>query len=157
MGSVGITCARCGESINAGAIRCGLCGAASGMLPRTPTVQIPPALMEEVRERVLAWRSRYGTLPLVALLGVLPFFPLTPVVGIAAGGLGLHRISRRGAPEAGRSRALLGLAAGLVWLVLGIILVSQAVDFLQDAPFLPAPLKWFWNWQVGAGPEAVQV
>lgn len=157
MGAVRTACARCGEPLQAGAVRCGLCGAASGVIPRAATVQIPPAVMEEVRERFIAWRNRYGTLPLIALLGVLPFFPLTPVVGIAAGGLGLHRISRRGAPEAGRSRALIGLCAGLVWLVLGIFLVNQAADFLRHAPFLPAPLKWFWNWQVVPGPETIHV
>lgn len=156
MAPVGTTCARCSEPLYAGAMWCGLCGAASGMIPPATTLQLPPALMEKIRERFLVWRSRYGTLPLIALLGVLPFFPLTPVVGIAAGGLGLHRISRRGAPEAGRSRAILGLIAGLLWLAGGIMLLGQAADFIRDAPFLPSPLKWFWNWPVVTTSEMYQ-
>ena len=156
MGAAGTACARCGEPLHAAAIRCGLCGSPSGVVPRAAAVQLSPAVMAEVSDRLLAWRDRYGTLPLLALVGVLPFFPVTPLVGIVAGGMGLHRISRQQAPEAGRSRALLRLVAGLVWLFLGIVLVSQAAEFLRQAPFVPAPLKWFWNWGVAPSPSTFQ-
>jgi hypothetical protein len=143
-------CARCGEPLRAAALACGLCGSPTGMMPQTA---VGPAVTAQVAASALRlvndWRSRYGLLPLVAVLGVFPLFPLTPVVGIIAGAVAAFRIRYRRAPAPGFRLAIAGVVGGLFWSAVGFYMMFQASEFVRSIPFIPAPLRWFWNWQVG--------
>lgn len=146
----GRRCPRCDEPVEPGSIRCGLCGA----LFRDPVAHPDrPALPEEwvgqAKASVRRWQNRYGTLPLLSLVGVLPFFPVTAVLGLALGGIAIRRVNRGYDPSQGRALAVVGMVAGALWLAVGIVLMLTAADYLRTAPFIPAPVKWLWNWQVG--------
>lgn len=108
-----------------GSARCGLCGA-----PRQVAAQ--DLDWTPLRQRLPALRDRYGTLPLIASLGVLPFFPITPLAGIIGGVLTLFRIQSGTVPQEGRNLALLGLGFGLLWIILGSVFASAAIDWLSS-------------------------
>jgi hypothetical protein len=144
-------CARCGEPLREAPVVCGLCGSPTGLKPPAAVSSaIPAQVAASAVHLVHGWRNRYGLLPLVAFLGVLPLFPLTSVLGIVAGGIAVFRIRRRRAPAHGFRLALAGMVGGLFWIGVGIYLAFQASEFVRSIPFIPAPLRWFWNWQIGA-------
>lgn len=72
--------------------------------------------------RLGALRSEYGLFPLLALSGVLPMFPVTPLAGIVFGTFSLVAIQTGSAPVKGRTFALLGLVGGLLWVTVGVFL-----------------------------------
>jgi hypothetical protein len=142
-------CARCGEPLGLRADRCQLCGAPSAGAFVPGPLEPHSVLARRLWTEWAVQSRRFGMLPLLSLVGVLPLFPLSPVVGIAAGGFALRQIARGEIPDDSRRLALVGIMGGLFWLCLGIYAVSHASEFIQNTPFVPEPLKWFWNWEIG--------
>jgi hypothetical protein len=154
MRTLELECPRCGSEVSARIMSCAVCGARNphhdvGSIATGPSEAA--ALRARIDPAARAWISRFGLVPMIAALGVLPLYPLTPVVGILAGTWALFRVQRGFDPPDGRSLALAGIVGGLVWMVIGVALTTRAARFIQSAPFIPEPLKWFWSWGVGGG------
>jgi hypothetical protein len=102
-------CPNCAEYNDHAAVRCCVCGA---ILRRSTTVGAHS-------------RRRRGEqhLPVIALLGVLPLFPVSSVIGIAAGAAVLVndcRAEQRGWPL---YFATAGVVGGTMWMVVGTVLL----------------------------------
>jgi hypothetical protein len=132
-------CFVCGEPILAGSLRCPNCRAVQSPQSRSEG-GVGLYLLALVLQRFPQLRDRYGTLPLFASLGVLPLFPVTPLIGVICGITALLRIKRHLSPREGQSLAIMGLVGGVAWMTLGIIFVSklvQWVDFFFQSPRPP--------------------
>ena len=143
-------CPRCGEAVYPNLVACSLCGSANPYWtePSSEVGRLAWGLRQGTKPLLERWRHRYGLVPITSLAGVLPFYPVTPVIGIVAGSTGLYRSLRGVDPHAGRWLALTGFVGGVFWLVAGIVLTTRAARLIQNAPFIPEPIKWFWTWGV---------
>lgn len=151
MSTLTAECPRCGEVLSKQLPRCPICGGGNSEWDTgSPEIgRIAADMRTRVSPVIRPWTQRYGVVPLLALLGILPLYPVTPLLGILAGAYALHRIRRGLAPRAGRPLAIVGFISGWLWMVAGIMLLGRAATFVQSAPYIPAPLKWFWTWSVG--------
>jgi len=116
-----VPCSRCGEAVFLSAPSCSLCGGpnTSWSEAHPEPIRISPEAAVAMQGKLLAWQERYGTLPLIAVLGVLPFFPITPLIGLVVGSLALWKIHNDQAPSAGGKLAIAGLLGGAIWLTIG--------------------------------------
>lgn len=124
-------CPRCGESLSAGAVICSLCGARL-IAPSNIDHGLNSLVVSPVLSRLAEWRRKYGLVPLLSTLGLLPLFPVTPLLGIVLGTAGLVEVKRGTAPDEGRPLAALGLFGGLAWMVIGVALTGSVASWLAE-------------------------
>lgn len=146
-----LECPRCGAALTTAVPSCAVCGGANVHWDDSVAIAggLSPQLNRQARSVLQRGSNRFGLIPLVAVLGLLPFYPITPLIGIVAGTVGLRRVWVGVDPAQGRTPALAGLVGGMFWITVGLVLTTRAARFIQSTPFIPEPLKWFWSWPVG--------
>lgn len=131
-----IRCHRCKGPLTESDSFCPVCGAKSLRAQTYPeSVRHFAPISDDLKRRVetlfAGLRYRYGTLPAVSLLGLLPLIPLSSLIGIGAGVFGLIRIVQRRSPTEGVPLALLGIIGAMLWFVVGIFAIGQLGEMLN--------------------------
>jgi hypothetical protein len=137
-----VECVRCGEPLSENLPYCPICR--SPQVREAWAVRIDPVLWGVVRESLLVRFRRYGALSVVALVGVLPLFPVAPIGGVVAGSAALIQIARGRAKREGAPLAIVGLVAGALWLTVAIYFASHALGMIHGLPswlWLPGPWR----------------
>jgi hypothetical protein len=127
-------CPRCGEVQSIGTALCATCGIG---ISGTGSAELMP--VSAVRLGVEALTSlirREGLLPLAALIGVLPFFPVAPAIGIGAGTAVLLRARAAPVPPRAVRFAVAGVIGGVFWLGMGLLLFFRFTEAFQSIPLL---------------------
>jgi hypothetical protein len=122
-------CPKCGEPLSAGTVVCSVCGA-RWIAPSSIDRGLYFYVVGPALSRLAEWRQKYGLVPLLSTLGLLPLFPVTPLLGIVLGTAGLFEVKWGTAPDEGRPLAALGLLGGLVWMMIGMSLTGSIASWL---------------------------